>query len=180
MQHKKLSMDELQRKSVEEFKTSKKNNIAVLLDDIRSMSNVGGVFLSSDAFNGENIYLGVITSSPPHREIEKTALGATESVDWEYHENAVELLNNLVKDGWIPLVIEQVENSIKLNDFKPEPNKKYLIILGNEVFGVNQELIGLSDIVLEIPQFGTKHSLNIAVTAGIVLWDLTQKTLSLS
>ncbi len=170
-------MDELQRKSVEEFKNSEKSNIAVLLDDIRSMSNVGSVFRSSDAFNVEKIFLCGITSTPPHREIEKTALGATESVTWEYHEDAVELLNTLKAEGWTPLAIEQVDNSLMLQDFLPEPNKKYVLILGNEVFGVKEELINLSDTVLEIPQFGTKHSLNIAVTAGIVLWDITQKNM---
>jgi len=170
-------MDELQRKSVEEFKNSEKSNIAVLLDDIRSMSNVGSVFRSSDAFNVEKIFLCGITSTPPHREIEKTALGATESVTWEYHEDALVLLNILKAEGWTPLAIEQVDNSLMLQDFLPEPNKKYVLILGNEVFGVKEELINLSDTVLEIPQFGTKHSLNIAVTAGIVLWDITQKNM---
>ncbi len=170
-------MDELQRKSVEEFKNSEKSNIAVLLDDIRSMSNVGSVFRSSDAFNVEKIFLCGITSTPPHREIEKTALGATESVAWEYHEDALVLLNTLKAEGWTPLAIEQVDNSLMLQDFLPEPNKKYVLILGNEVFGVKEELINLSDTVLEIPQFGTKHSLNIAVTAGIVLWDITQKNM---
>lgn len=170
-------MEELGRKSLEEFKNSEKSNIAILLDDVRSMSNVGSVFRSSDAFNVEKVFLCGITSTPPHREIEKTALGATESVSWEYHEDAAELLKILIKEGWIPLVIEQVANSLKLNDFQPETNKKYVLILGNEVFGVNEELIAISDTVIEIPQFGTKHSLNIAVTAGIVLWDITQKNM---
>jgi tRNA G18 (ribose-2'-O)-methylase SpoU len=172
---KKLAMDELNRLSVEEFKETSKNPFCVVLDDIRSMNNVGSVFRTADAFAAEKIYLCGITATPPHRDIEKTALGATESVDWEYAQNALELVEKLQTDGWIVMAVEQVEGSLKLNEFSPEKGKKYAFVMGNEVFGVNEEIVKKADYCLEIPQFGTKHSLNIAVTTGIVTWDFISK-----
>ena len=169
-------MDELNRISVEEFKEKQKINVSILLDDIRSMANVGSIFRTSDCFSVNKIFLCGITSTPPHREIEKTALGATNSVDWEYHKDPTILINSLKKEGYTIIALEQVENSLMLSNFQPEKNKKYLLIVGNEVFGVNDSLIGLSDNVLEIPQFGTKHSLNVSVSAGIFLWDYFMKT----
>lgn len=168
-------MDELNRLSVEEFKETQKNPFCIVLDDIRSMNNVGSVFRTADAFAAQKIYLCGITATPPHRDIEKTALGATESVDWEYAANAVELVTHLQTDGWIVMAVEQVEGSLKLNDFSPERGKKYAFVMGNEVFGVNEEIVKNADYCLEIPQFGTKHSLNIAVTTGIVAWDFISK-----
>jgi len=168
-------MDELNRLSVEEFKETQKNPFCIVLDDIRSMNNVGSVFRTADAFAAQKIYLCGITATPPHRDIEKTALGATESVDWEYAANAVELVTHLQVDGWIVMAVEQVEGSLKLNDFSPERGKKYAFVMGNEVFGVNEEIVKNADYCLEIPQFGTKHSLNIAVTTGIVAWDFISK-----
>lgn len=168
-------MDELNRLSVEDFKETDKNNFCIVLDDIRSMNNVGSAFRTADAFLVEKIYLCGITATPPHREIEKTALGSTESVAWEYRENVVELVKELQSNGYVVLAVEQVENSLKLNNFKPEPNQKYAFVFGNEVFGVNQEVAELANNCLEIPQFGTKHSLNISVTVGIICWDFVSK-----
>ncbi len=172
---KKLQMEDLNRLSVEDFKTSEKNKFCLVLDDIRSMNNVGSVFRTADAFLVEKLYLCGITACPPHREIEKTALGSTESVAWEYVENVLDLVKNLKNNGYVVLAVEQVENSLKLNDFKPESDKKYAFVFGNEVFGVNQNVVENADNCLEIPQFGTKHSLNISVTAGIVCWDFVSK-----
>jgi tRNA G18 (ribose-2'-O)-methylase SpoU len=171
----KLENSELVRKSVEDFKTSKKSPISIVLDDIRSLHNIGSVFRTSDAFLVEKIYLCGITASPPNKEIHKTALGATETVVWEYHENVLDVISNLKKENISVFAIEQVENSIFLNNFEVEKNKKYALVLGNEVFGVNQKAIEICDGTIEIPQLGTKHSLNIAVSAGIVVWDLFSK-----
>jgi 23S rRNA (guanosine2251-2'-O)-methyltransferase len=171
----KLQMEELNRLSVEDFKESDKNNFCLILDDVRSMNNVGSAFRTADAFLVEKIYLCGITATPPHREIEKTALGSTESVAWEHHENVVDLVKKLQAENYIVLAVEQVENSLKLNNFKPENNQKYAFVFGNEVFGVNQEVVELANNCLEIPQFGTKHSLNISVTVGIVCWDFVSK-----
>lgn len=171
----KLSMDELNRISVEDFKKEDKTPLCFILDDIRSMNNVGSVFRTSDAFLIEKIYLCGITGKPPHRDIEKTALGATESVDWLYHESGPDLVKQLKEEGWIILALEQAESSVFLSDFKPEKNLKYACVLGNEVFGVNDEIISQADYVIEIPQFGTKHSLNVAVSAGILAWDFYSK-----
>ena len=171
----KLQMDELNRLSVEDFKDTNKNNFCLILDDVRSMNNVGSAFRTADAFLVEKIYLCGITATPPHREIEKTALGSTESVAWEHHENVVDLVKKLQAENYIVLAVEQVENSLKLNNFKPEANQKYAFVFGNEVFGVNQEVVELANNCLEIPQFGTKHSLNISVTVGIVCWDFVSK-----
>ena len=171
----KLRNNELGRISVSTFKKTPKTPIIVVLDNIRSLNNIGSVFRTSDAFLVEKIYLCGITAKPPHRDIHKTALGATESVDWEYKKDTRTLVNDLKNQGVKVAAIEQVENSIMLNKFVPEPNKKIAIIFGNEVKGVQQEVVSESDYCIEIPQIGTKHSLNISVSCGVVLWDLYQK-----
>jgi len=171
----KLANEELDRKNIEVFKEASKTPIIIILDDIRSLHNIGSVFRSSDAFLVEKIYLCGITAVPPNKEIHKTALGATETVTWEHAENVLEVIEKLKKENVAVYAIEQTENSIMLNDFQPELNKKYALIFGNEVKGVNQKAINISDGVIEIPQLGSKHSLNISVTAGIVIWDLFQK-----
>lgn len=171
----KLANEELDRKNIEEFKEASKTPIIIILDDIRSLHNIGSVFRSSDAFLVEKIYLCGITAVPPNKEIHKTALGATETVTWEYAENVLDVIEKLKQDKVSVYAIEQTENSIMLNDFKTEPNRKYALIFGNEVKGVHQKAINASDGVIEIPQLGSKHSLNISVTAGIVIWDLFQK-----
>ena len=168
----KLKNEELDRISIKEFKNKKKMPIVVVLDNIRSLNNIGSVFRSSDAFLITKIYLCGITATPPHNDIRKTALGATDSVDWEYFEETEELIKYLKKQNYTILAVEQVEKSIMLNDFMPIKNKKYAVILGNEVKGVQQNVVDLCDFSIEIPQLGTKHSLNISVSAGIVLWDL--------
>ncbi|PWG05865.1 RNA methyltransferase [Polaribacter aquimarinus] len=171
----KLKNNELGRISVDEFKSTPKTPLIVVLDNIRSLNNIGSVFRTSDAFLIEKIYLCGITATPPNKDIHKTALGATESVDWEYVEDTLTLIQKL-KDLKIKvLAIEQAENSTKLNTFFPEKNQKYAIVMGNEVKGVQQEVVNASDMCIEIPQLGTKHSLNISVTTGVVLWDLFQK-----
>ena len=171
----KLRNNELGRISVSTFKKTPKTPIIVVLDNIRSLNNIGSVFRTSDAFLVEKIYLCGITAKPPHRDIHKTALGATESVDWEYKKDTRTLVNDLKTQGAKVAAIEQVENSIMLDKFVPEPNKKIAIIFGNEVKGVQQEVVSESDYCIEIPQIGTKHSLNISVSCGVVLWDLYQK-----
>jgi len=171
----KLKNSELGRLQVEAFKKTKKIPLIVILDNIRSLNNIGSVFRTSDAFLIEKIYLCGITAKPPHKDIHKTALGATESVDWEYVEDTLQLIEKL-KDLKIKVVsIEQAENSTMLQDFKVDKNQKYAIVMGNEVKGVQQEVVTNSDYCIEIPQFGTKHSLNISVSCGIVLWDLFKK-----
>jgi tRNA G18 (ribose-2'-O)-methylase SpoU len=169
---KKLSMDELNRLSPEEFKQAKKAPIVVVLDNVRSMHNVGSIFRTSDAFAIEKLFLCGITARPPHRDIEKAALGATESVDWEYAENTLALITKLKSEGYTILSIEQAEHSISLENYKVSATEKYAIIFGNEVEGVAQEVISTSNACIEIPQFGTKHSFNVSVTAAIVLWQL--------
>ncbi|GAB4051007.1 RNA methyltransferase [Spirosoma litoris] len=171
----KLSLDELNRLSVDEFKDVDKFPYCLILDDIRSLNNVGSVFRTADAFRASKLYLCGITGQPPHRDITKTALGATESVNWEHTSDVVALVQALQTDGWVVAAVEQAEGSTSLSNFSPEPNKRYAFVLGNEVTGVRDEVVQLADVVLEIPQFGTKHSLNIAVTAGIVCWDFLQK-----
>ncbi len=172
---KKLQNDELNRLSVEDFKMAEKTPIVVVLDNIRSLNNVGSAFRTADAFRIEAIYLCGITARPPHREIHKTALGATESVSWKYYENTVNAIDDLKRMGYRTLSIEQVDNSVMLNDFRPSDNEKYALVFGNEVQGVDDEVLCLSDTVLEIPQMGTKHSFNITVSVGIVLWDFYAK-----
>ena len=171
----KLENSELNRKSIEDFKNAKKTPIIIILDDIRSLNNIGSVFRTADAFLIEKIYLCGITAVPPNKEIHKTALGATETVAWEYHENVLEIIEKLKKQGTQVFAIEQVESAIFLNEFKVDKNIKYALIFGNEVFGVSQKAIAICDGTIEIPQLGTKHSLNIAVSAGIIMWDLFQK-----
>ncbi len=168
-------MDELNRLSVEEFKETDKFPYILILDDIRSMNNIGSVFRTADAFKVEKIYLCGITATPPHREIQKTALGADETVMWEYVQDILILVKDLQKNGYKVAAVEQVEKSISLLDFQPEKNEKYAFIFGNEVFGVNQAVVDQADFCLEIPQYGTKHSLNISVTAGVVAWDFISK-----
>ena len=171
----KLENKELERKSITDFKEAKKTPVIIVLDDIRSLHNIGSVFRTADAFLIEKIYLCGITAIPPNKEIHKTALGATETVSWEYQKDILEVIENLKKENVSVFAIEQVENSIFLQDFKVEKNKKYALIFGNEVYGVSQSAIELCDGTIEIPQLGTKHSLNISVSAGIVVWDLFQK-----
>ncbi|PQJ68716.1 RNA methyltransferase [Polaribacter butkevichii] len=171
----KLKNNELGRITVDEFKTVEKTPIIVVLDNIRSLNNIGSVFRTSDAFLIEKIYLCGICATPPNKDIHKTALGATESVAWEYVEDTLTLVEKLKADGVKVLAIEQAENSTKLNTFYPTEGEKYAIVMGNEVKGVQQEVVSASDLCIEIPQLGTKHSLNISVTTGVVLWDLFQK-----
>ncbi|NHN26371.1 RNA methyltransferase [Flavobacterium jejuense] len=171
----KLANAELDRLNKDEFKEAEKTPIIVVLDDIRSLHNIGSVFRTSDAFLIEKIYLCGITAVPPNKEIHKTALGATDTVTWEYAKDVLEVIAQLKEEKVNIFSIEQTENSIMLNDFKVQPNEKYALIFGNEVKGVAQEAINLSDGVIEIPQLGSKHSLNISVSAGIVIWDLFQK-----
>lgn len=171
----KLANEELNRISKAEFKQAQKTPIIVVLDDVRSLHNIGSVFRTCDAFLIEKIYLCGITAKPPHKEIRKTALGATETVAWEYKKNVLDVIYQLKQNNVQVFAIEQTENAVMLNDFKVENNKKYALIFGNEVKGVSQEAINVSDGVIEIPQLGSKHSLNISVSAGIVIWDLFQK-----
>lgn len=169
----KLNVLEMNRISVDEFKKSKKNPLVVVLDNVRSMYNVGSVFRTADAFRIEAIYLCGITSCPPHPEIHKTALGAEDAVDWYYNKSALETVKTLQQQGYEVLAIEQVEGSTMLQDFMPETNKKYAVVFGNEVKGVSQDVVDCCDGCLEIPQFGTKHSLNVSTAAGIVMWEMT-------
>ncbi len=171
----KLKNNELGRISVEEFKQTQKTPLIVVLDNVRSLNNVGSVFRTSDAFLIEKIYLCGITATPPNKEIHKTALGATESVDWEYVEDTLTLVQRLKENNVEVAAIEQVENSIMLDAFAPNKEKKLAIVMGNEVKGVQQAVVNACDYQLEIPQLGTKHSLNISVSCGVVLWDLFQK-----
>lgn len=171
----KLKNSELQRKSIQRFKDAEKTPLIIVLDNIRSLNNVGSVFRTADAFLVEKIYLCGITAQPPHRDIQKTALGATDSVDWEYVEDVVALSRKLKEDNIHLCAIEQAEDAIMLDDFTPESAQKYAIIFGNEVKGVQQEIVSMSDTVIEIPQLGTKHSLNISVSAGVVIWDFFSK-----
>lgn len=171
----KLENSELDRKSIEDFKESAKTPLILVLDDIRSLHNIGSVFRTADAFLIEKIILCGITATPPNKEIHKTALGATETVAWEHHENVLEVIENLKKDNVLTLAIEQVESAVFLQDFKVEKNQKYALIFGNEVYGVAQEAVAICNGCIEIPQLGTKHSLNISVSAGIVVWDLFKK-----
>ena len=171
----KLKITELNRISAEEFKAVEKLPLVVVLDHVRSLYNVGSVFRSSDAFRVDKICLCGITATPPQVEIHKTALGAEDSVDWTYYEKTQDAVKELKESGFEVWAVEQVEGSVMLQDFRPEAGKKYAIILGNEVKGVQQEVVDLCDGCIEIPQFGTKHSLNVSVTAGILIWDFARK-----
>lgn len=171
----KLANDELGRKSVADFKEAEKTPLILVLDDIRSLHNIGSVFRTADAFLVAKIYLCGITAIPPNKEIHKTALGATETVAWEYYKNVLDAVAVLKEDGVKVWAVEQVESAVMLNDFVPEAGARYALIFGNEVKGVSQEAIRQCDGTIEIPQLGTKHSLNISVSAGIVVWDFFQK-----
>ena len=173
----KLKITEMNRLNVEEFKQVKKIPLIVVLDDVRSLHNVGSVFRSSDAFRVECIYLCGITATPPQPDIHKTALGAEDSVEWKYFKNTLDAVQELKANGYFVYSTEQVEHSVKLQNLELVKENKYAIVLGNEVKGVKQEVVDNSDACLEIPQFGTKHSLNVSVTAGIVIWEFARRLL---
>ena len=168
----------MQRLSVDEFHEAPKMPLIIVLDDVRSLHNVGSVFRSGDAFRVEAVYLCGITATPPHPEIHKTALGGEDSVAWRYFPTATEAVESLHNDGFFVYSIEQVEGSTKLQNLQLDTDRRYAIVLGNEVKGVHQEVVDMSDGCLEIPQFGTKHSLNVSVTAGMVIWEVAKKFLS--
>ncbi|MBP3712313.1 MAG: RNA methyltransferase [Bacteroidaceae bacterium] len=171
----KLKVTEMGRMSVAEYRESDKQPLVVVLDHVRSLYNVGSVFRTSDAFRVESVLLCGITARPPHPEIHKTALGAEESVDWHYYERTEDAVAWLKEEGYTVLAIEQCEGSTMLQDFRTEAGRKYAVVLGNEVKGVQQEVVDSCDGCLEIPQYGTKHSLNVSVAAGIVLWHMSRK-----
>lgn len=171
----KLRTIEMQRLSIDEFHEAKKLPLTVVLDDVRSLYNVGSVFRSSDAFRVEAVYLCGITATPPHPEIHKTALGGEDSVAWRYFNTATEAVQSLHDEGVTVYSIEQVEGSTKLQNLQLDTDKRYAVVLGNEVKGVHQEVVDMSDVCLEIPQFGTKHSLNVSVTAGMVIWEVAKQ-----
>ena len=171
----KLENKELDRKTIKDFKSAKKTPIIIILDDIRSLHNIGSVFRTADAFLIEKIYLCGITAIPPNKEIHKTALGATETIAWQHFENILDCVKYLKNQNTKVFAIEQTENAVFLQNFETDTNQKYAIIFGNEVFGVSQQAIEVCDGVIEIPQLGTKHSLNIAVSVGIVVWDIFKK-----
>lgn len=171
----KLKNSELDRLEISEFKEAKKSPIIIVLDNIRSLNNIGSVFRTSDAFLIEKIYLCGITGKPPHNDIRKTAIGSTETVDWEYAESTMDIIKKLKSENVQICAIEQAENATMLNDFKPKQNTKHAFVFGNEVKGVAQDVVDASDVVIEIPQYGTKHSLNISVSCGVVIWDVFSK-----
>ena len=171
----KLKLDELGRVNVEAFKEQAKLPLVIILDNVRSMHNIGSIFRTSDGFAIEKICLCGITAQPPHREIEKTALGATQSIEWAYYVTVKSAIEELKNEGYVIIAIEQAVNSIMLPNYEPDQTKKYALIFGNEVQGVSDEAMSMADHYLEIPQFGTKHSFNIVVSAGIVLWDFFSK-----
>jgi len=171
----KLKNSELDRLSIDGFKDAKKTPIIIVLDNIRSLNNIGSVFRTSDAFLVEKIYLCGITATPPHKDIHKTALGSTDTVNWEYVENTLDLIEKLKAEGVKVASVEQAEHATMLNDFAPKQETTYALVFGNEVKGVAQDVVNASDVVIEIPQFGTKHSLNISVSCGVVVWDVFSK-----
>lgn len=166
----KLKIDELKRLSVDQFKSAEKTELVILLDNVRSLNNVGSVFRTSDAFRIKKIMLCGITATPPHNEIHKTALGAEDAVVWAYYEDTLSAIKDLKAEAYTVFSVEQAENSLMLDEFVPEKGQKYALILGNEVKGVQQNVVDASDACIEIPQYGTKHSLNVSITAGIVIW----------
>ncbi len=172
---KKLKLEELGRISIPEFKEAEKTPVCIVLDNIRSLHNVGSAFRTADAFRIEKMFLTGITGTPPHREIQKTALGATDSVVWEYVENTSEVVRILKAQHYAIIAVEQTTESIPLDRFIPDPAKKYCLVFGNEIHGVSEEVIAAADLALEIPQTGTKHSLNISVCLGIVVWEVFRK-----
>jgi len=171
----KLSLEELNRLSVDDFKAVEKFPYCLLLDDIRSLNNVGSVFRTADAFRVDILYLCGITGTPPHRDITKTAIGATESVSWQHAPDIDALVADLQLRGYVIVAVEQASGSVSLPDFVPNPGTKYAFVFGNEVMGVRNSVVEKADYVVEIPQFGTKHSLNIAVTAGVICYDFVNK-----
>ena len=173
--NRKLKLWELERVSEEEFREQEKFPLIVILNDIRSLNNIGSFFRTADAFNIKKIYLCGITATPPHRDIHKTALGATESIDWEYRESIVELIEDLQQNNVLIASIEQAEKTTLLHEIASLPENEIALVFGNEVDGVDQEVIDKSDYIIEIPQFGTKHSLNVSVCAGVVLWEFCKK-----
>lgn len=175
MKNRKLKNSELNRISLTDFKKTAKTPLIVILDNIRSLNNIGSVFRTCDAFAIEKIYLCGITAQPPHKDIHKTALGATDSIDWAHEEAILPLISRLKAKGVTIASIEQAENSVLLQDFEPKPRQKVAVIFGNEVKGAQQSVVDASDYCVEIPQVGTKHSLNISVSCGVVLWDLYKK-----
>lgn len=174
----KLTVEELCRMDVEEFKQSEKLPLVVVLDNVRSLHNVGSVFRTADAFRLQGVCLCGITACPPSAEIHKTALGAEDSVDWWYAEDTLEAVCELQKKGYEIWAVEQVEGSHRLGTFVPEKGKRYALVMGNEVKGVRQDVVDVATGALEIPQYGTKHSLNVSVSAGIVIWDLVRQMVS--
>jgi 23S rRNA (guanosine2251-2'-O)-methyltransferase len=173
----KLKLEELGRISIDQFKAIDKLPVCIVLDNIRSLHNVGSAFRTADAFRVEKIFLAGITGTPPHREIQKTALGATESVPWEYVEQPSAIVRKLKDEGYTAVIVEQTSESIPLQKFDPSVNQKYCLIFGNEINGVSDDVIALGDVALEIPQEGTKHSLNISVCLGIVVWEIFRKVI---
>lgn len=171
----KLSTDQLNRLSVDDFKKAEKIPVVVVLDNLRSQHNIGSIFRTADAFRVERLLLCGITATPPHREIHKSALGAELSMAWSYHPSTPDALRQLKAEGYLLTAVEQTANSYPLQTFEPEKGAKYALIFGNEVKGVEEEAIDLADFALEIPQFGSKHSFNVSVSAGIVLWELFRK-----
>lgn len=171
--NKKLKLEELDRINVEQYKKSQKVPLVIVLDNIRSLNNIGSVFRTADAFRVESIFLCGLTAQPPHRDIQKTALGATASVEWKYFENTLNAVEELKQNGYQICAVEQAEETVLLQDY--QPTKKVAIVMGNEVEGVSQEVIDFSDVCMEIPQFGTKHSLNISVCTGVVVWEVVRK-----
>lgn len=171
----KLTVEELNRMDIEEFHQSEKLPLIIVLDNIRSLHNVGSVFRTADAFRLQGVWLCGITACPPAAEIHKTALGAEDSVSWEYFEDTLDAVERLQREGYEVLAVEQVEGSLKLNTFRIDPAKRYALILGNEVKGVRQDVVDAADAALEIPQYGTKHSMNVSVTAGIVMWEFERQ-----
>jgi len=175
MKNRKLKNSELDRLDAKEFKDANKTRLIIILDNIRSLNNIGSVFRTADAFLIEKIYLCGITAQPPHKDIQKTALGATDSVAWEYAENTLDIVKKLQDEGVFVAAIEQAELSVSLQDFSLQKELTYAVVFGHEVKGVQQKVVTECDAVIEIPQFGTKHSLNISVSAGVVIWDFYSK-----
>ena len=172
----KIQNDELGRLTVDDFKAAEKRPIVLVLDSVRSLNNIGSAFRTADAFRCESIYLCGITATPPHREIHKTALGAEESVDWKYEKNVTDAIRQLKSDGYTIIAIEQAEGGVSLNKFSVDPVKKYALIFGHEITGVSDEALSRCDAALEIPQSGTKHSINVSVCVGIVVWEFVRKS----
>ena len=171
----KLKAEQMHRLTAEQYQQAEKTPLVVVLDNIRSMHNVGAIFRTADCFRLAKLYLCGITCCPPNNEIHKTALGAEMTVEWQYLKNTQDAISELKQQGYTTIAIEQVENSTKLNDFRADKNKKYAVVLGHEVFGVQQEVVDMCDMCIEIPQYGTKHSLNVSVAGGIIIHDIAQQ-----